>query len=118
MLTLLISSPKQPKNDIDIYFQLLIDDLQILYGKESNHYNAYKETFNVEEKERKILEQEIFSFLFVSFFKLEYCKHILLQHNLDVIHIEYNISLIGTSLKHIFIDKLDERDINMRIPKM
>ena len=31
MLTLLISDPKQLGNDIDVYLQSLIDDLQILW---------------------------------------------------------------------------------------
>ena len=31
MMSILIEGPKQPGNDIDVYFQLLVDDLQTLW---------------------------------------------------------------------------------------
>ena len=34
MLTLLISGPKQPENDIDVYLQPLVDDLKVLWKGE------------------------------------------------------------------------------------
>ena len=41
MLTLLISGPKQPINDIDIFLQPLIDDLKILWDVGVEVYDAY-----------------------------------------------------------------------------
>ena len=40
MLTLLISGPKQPGNDIDIYLQPLIDDLKLLWEGVDGVYDA------------------------------------------------------------------------------
>ncbi|KAL6129215.1 hypothetical protein ACLB2K_072568 [Fragaria x ananassa] len=42
MLTLLISEPKQPGNDIDVYLQPLIDDLKLLWNEVEGVYNAYR----------------------------------------------------------------------------
>lgn len=48
MLTLLISGPKQPGNDIDIYLQPLIDDLKLLWEKGVEVYDGYRnETFKL-----------------------------------------------------------------------
>jgi hypothetical protein len=48
MLTLLISGPKQPGNDIDIYLEPLIDDLITLWDGVSDVYDAYrKENFTL-----------------------------------------------------------------------
>ncbi|XP_056687930.1 uncharacterized protein [Spinacia oleracea] len=48
MLTLLISGPKQPGNDIDVYLAPLIDDLKILWEKGVNVFDAHQnETFNL-----------------------------------------------------------------------
>ena len=45
MLTLLISGPKQPGNDIDIFF---IDDLKMLWDVGVEVYDAYlKEVFTL-----------------------------------------------------------------------
>ena len=33
MLTMLISGPKQPENDIDVYLAPLIEDIKILWGR-------------------------------------------------------------------------------------
>ena len=41
MLTLLILGPKQPGNDIDIFFQPLIDDLKMLWDVGVEVYDAY-----------------------------------------------------------------------------
>ena len=43
MLTLLISGPKQPGVDIDVYLQPLIDDLKTLWNDGVNVYDAHKE---------------------------------------------------------------------------
>ena len=43
MLTLLISGPKQPGNDIDFYLAPLIDDLKILWEAGIEAYNAYRQ---------------------------------------------------------------------------
>ncbi|XP_062008662.1 uncharacterized protein LOC133725417 [Rosa rugosa] len=48
MLTLLISGPKQPGNDIDVYLEPLIDDLKLLREGVSGVYDAIRnETFTV-----------------------------------------------------------------------
>ncbi|CAL9020284.1 unnamed protein product [Prunus brigantina] len=41
MLTLLISGPKQPGNDIDVYLEPLIDDLKSLWDEIRGVYDAY-----------------------------------------------------------------------------
>ncbi|BFG30824.1 hypothetical protein CerSpe_170980 [Prunus speciosa] len=41
MLTLLISGPKQPKNDIDVYLEPLIDDLKSLWDGIRGVYDAH-----------------------------------------------------------------------------
>lgn len=48
MLTMLISGPKQPGNDIDVYLAPLIEDLQKLWDEGVEVYDAYKEdNFNL-----------------------------------------------------------------------
>ncbi|XP_074298224.1 uncharacterized protein LOC141629053 [Silene latifolia] len=48
MLSLLISGPKQPGNDIDVYLEPLIDDLKLLWDTGVDVYDAYHaETFNL-----------------------------------------------------------------------
>lgn len=42
MLSLLISGPKQPGNDIDVYLAPLIDDLKILWDVGVDAFDAYK----------------------------------------------------------------------------
>ena len=44
MLTLLIPGPKQPSNDINIYLQLLIDDLQQLWENGVEVYDVFTRT--------------------------------------------------------------------------
>lgn len=43
MLTLLISGPRQPGNDIDVYLAPLIDDLKCLWDICVESYDAYRE---------------------------------------------------------------------------
>ena len=48
MLFMLISGPKQPGNDIDIYLKPLIEDLKILWQNGVEVYDGYrKESFNL-----------------------------------------------------------------------
>ncbi|XP_073133957.1 uncharacterized protein [Henckelia pumila] len=48
MLTMLISGPKQPGNDIDVYLAPLIDDLKFLWDIVVEAYDAYRqETFSL-----------------------------------------------------------------------
>ncbi|XP_073120199.1 uncharacterized protein [Henckelia pumila] len=48
MLTLLISGPKQPENDIDVYLAPLVDDLKCLWEIGVDAYEAYwKEYFSL-----------------------------------------------------------------------
>ncbi|XP_042448989.1 uncharacterized protein LOC122033906 [Zingiber officinale] len=42
MLTMLISGPKQPGNDIDIYLEVLVEDLQQLWEGVDGVYDAYR----------------------------------------------------------------------------
>ncbi|KAL6129740.1 hypothetical protein ACLB2K_073089 [Fragaria x ananassa] len=42
MLILLISGPKQPKNDIDVYLQPLVDDLKVLWDGIEQVYNSVR----------------------------------------------------------------------------
>jgi hypothetical protein len=43
MLTLLISGPKQPGNNIDVYLAPLIDNLKALWEGVDGVYDAYRE---------------------------------------------------------------------------
>ncbi|XP_042423409.1 uncharacterized protein LOC122011026 [Zingiber officinale] len=45
MLTMLISGPKQPGNDIDVYLEVLIEDLQRLWEGVDGVYDAYRRQF-------------------------------------------------------------------------
>ena len=48
MLTLLISGPKQPGNDIDVYLAPLVNDLKLLWECGITTYDAYREeSFNL-----------------------------------------------------------------------
>ena len=48
MLSLLISGPKQPGNDLDVYLAPLIEDLKTLWDVGIDVYDSYrKETFNL-----------------------------------------------------------------------
>ncbi|KAL6189211.1 hypothetical protein ACLB2K_040601 [Fragaria x ananassa] len=42
MLTLLISGPKQPGNDIDVYLQPLVDDLKVLWDEIEEVYDSVR----------------------------------------------------------------------------
>ncbi|XP_042423430.1 uncharacterized protein LOC122011054 [Zingiber officinale] len=42
MLMMLISGPKQPGNDIDVYLEVLVDDLQLLWEGVDGVYDAYR----------------------------------------------------------------------------
>jgi hypothetical protein len=42
MLTLLIPRPKQPGNDIDIYLEPLVEDLNELWSNRVNVYDAFR----------------------------------------------------------------------------
>ena len=45
MLTLLISGPKQPGNDIDVYLEPLIDDLKVLWEGIKGVYDATRDEY-------------------------------------------------------------------------
>ncbi|XP_042460530.1 uncharacterized protein LOC122044052 [Zingiber officinale] len=47
MLTMLISGPKQPGNDIDVYLEVLVDDLQLLWEGVDGVYDAYRRRFSL-----------------------------------------------------------------------
>lgn len=48
MLTLLIPGPKQPGNDMDVYLQPLVEELQLLWYNEVEAYDAFIKTcFNL-----------------------------------------------------------------------
>ncbi|KAI5351285.1 hypothetical protein L3X38_004176 [Prunus dulcis] len=113
MLTLLISGPKQPGNDIDIYLEPLIDDLKSLWvgirgvrqraafnGKPE--YGIPPEPLTGEEVLRMVENGDRVCWKKKSiFFDLEYWKYLPVRHALDVMHIEKNVcdSIIGTLLE-------------------
>ncbi|CAL2229527.1 unnamed protein product [Prunus armeniaca] len=70
MLTLLISGPKQPGNDIDVDLEPLIDDLKSLWDGIRGVVCWKKKSI---------------------FFDLEYWKYLPVRHVLDVMHIEKNV---------------------------
>jgi hypothetical protein len=43
MMSMIIQGPKQPRNDIDIYFQLLVEELLTLWRNGVTYYDAYGE---------------------------------------------------------------------------
>ena len=45
MMSILIKGPKQPGNDIDVYFQLLMDDLQTLWNTGVEVWDADKREY-------------------------------------------------------------------------
>ncbi|XP_042467321.1 uncharacterized protein LOC122050488 [Zingiber officinale] len=45
MLTMLISGPKQSRNDIDVYLEVLVEDLQRLWEGVDGVYDAYRRQF-------------------------------------------------------------------------
>ncbi|CAM8960780.1 unnamed protein product [Rhodiola kirilowii] len=45
MLSLLISGPRQPGNDIDVYLAPLIDDLKLLWDEGVRTYNASRQEY-------------------------------------------------------------------------
>ncbi|XP_073049489.1 uncharacterized protein [Primulina eburnea] len=45
MLTMFISGPKQPGNDIDVYLDVLVEDLQRLWDRVGGVYDAYQRQF-------------------------------------------------------------------------
>ncbi|KAL5554309.1 hypothetical protein UlMin_041710 [Ulmus minor] len=48
MLTMLISGPKQPGNDIDVFLALLVEDLKLLWEEGVECFDGYRnETFNL-----------------------------------------------------------------------
>jgi len=45
MLSMMISGPRQPGNDIDVYLNPLIDDLKLLLEKGVDVYDSYSQDF-------------------------------------------------------------------------
>jgi len=43
MLSMMISSPRQPENEIDVYLKPLIDDLKLLWEEGINVYDSYSQ---------------------------------------------------------------------------
>ncbi|XP_073120201.1 uncharacterized protein [Henckelia pumila] len=129
MLTMLISGPKQPGNDIDVYLAPLIDDLKFLWDTGVEEYDAYRqETFSLRAgKMRKKIhstkDDVKSSFKKKSnFFEHEYWKYLYVRHVLDVMHIEKKVceSLLGTLLdipgktKDGIAARLDLAEMNLR----
>ena len=42
MLSMMISGPKQPVNEIDVYLNPLIEDLKLLWNKRVDVFDAFK----------------------------------------------------------------------------
>ncbi|XP_073137040.1 uncharacterized protein [Henckelia pumila] len=120
MLTMRISGPKQPGNDIDVYLDVLVEDLQRLWEGVDGVYDAYRKQFftlkacefgkksSVKSKKRKkekennvegsTEEKDLGATDFRKcwkkksiFFNLTYWKHLHVRHYLDVMHIEKNV---------------------------
>jgi len=45
MLSMVISSPKNPGNNIDVYLNLLIEDLKLLWNEGVNVFDVFKNEF-------------------------------------------------------------------------
>ncbi|XP_052169203.1 uncharacterized protein LOC127785892 [Oryza glaberrima] len=45
MMPLLIQGPRQPGNDIDVYFRPLVDDLKFLWNRSAQMWDAYKREY-------------------------------------------------------------------------
>ena len=45
MLSILISGPKQPSNDIDVYLRPLVDDLKKLWSEGVEVWDQYKQEY-------------------------------------------------------------------------
>ncbi|XP_052297002.1 uncharacterized protein LOC127902216 [Citrus sinensis] len=144
MLTLLISGPKQPGNDIDVYLAPLIDDLKILWEVGIEAYDAYrqesftlkailmwtindfpaygnlagctKKAFNNEEEIEIAPKQLKGEEILAQVQRLNF------SHTLDVMHIEKNVceSLVGTLLdipgksKDGFATRIDLDEMGVR----
>ncbi|CAN6712891.1 unnamed protein product [Malus baccata var. baccata] len=74
LLSLLILGPRSPSKEIDVYMRPLIDELNELWEVGNPTYDAYSNQ--------------------------SFTLHLLIRHNLDVMHIEKNIcdSVVGTLL--------------------
>ncbi|XP_070009948.1 uncharacterized protein [Nicotiana sylvestris] len=104
MLSLLIRGPRSPGNDIDVYLQPLIEELNVLWESRIETYDASRDqTFQM----RAALLWTISDFPAYAMLsgwstkgKLACLCHNSLRHNLDVMHIEKNIvdNVIGTLL--------------------
>ncbi|XP_013607705.1 PREDICTED: uncharacterized protein LOC106314372 [Brassica oleracea var. oleracea] len=103
MLSLLIPGPSQPGNNIDVYLEPLIEDLNHLWEKGESTYDAVSHTtFTL----RAMLLWTIQDF--PAYGNLAGCKvkgkmgcpDLPVRHNLDVMHVERNVaaSLIATLL--------------------
>jgi len=48
MLSIMISGPRQPRNDIDVYLSPLIEDLRLLWDEDVEVFDTYqKVNFNL-----------------------------------------------------------------------
>ncbi|CAL9018746.1 unnamed protein product [Prunus brigantina] len=120
MLTLLISGPKQPGNDIDVYLEPLIDDLKSLWDEIRGVYDAHNEEYFTLRAALMWTINDFPAYGNLSgcvvkgykvcpicgddtpshrvcwkkksiFFDLEYWKYLPVRHVLDVMHIEKNV---------------------------
>jgi len=47
MLSMMISGPRQPGNDIDVYLSPLIEDLRLLWDEAIEVFNAYEKVNSI-----------------------------------------------------------------------
>ncbi|CAL9018536.1 unnamed protein product [Prunus brigantina] len=102
MLTLLISGPKRPGNDIDVYLEHLIDDLKSMWDEIRGVSVAHgciwgsKNGGSVGENDGDKVCWKKKS----KFFYLKYWKYLHVRHVPDVMHIEKNVcdSIINSRL--------------------
>ncbi|CAN6579217.1 unnamed protein product [Malus baccata var. baccata] len=93
LLSLLILGPRSPSKEIDVYMRPLIDELNELWEKDASVGQRRKRTLSSTSSNSQWKKKSIF-------YELPYWRHLLIRHNLDVMHIEKNIcdSVVGTLL--------------------
>ena len=138
MLSMMISGPRQPGNDIDVYLSPLIEDLRKLWDEGVLVFDGFRmETFQMRETApilltgKKVFQRlEHLNSVFGKtqkkdksktcmwkkrsiFFDLPYWSDLDIRHCIDVMHVEKNVcdSVIGTLLN---IQDKTKDDLNTR----
>ncbi|CAN6695794.1 unnamed protein product [Malus baccata var. baccata] len=88
-----ICGPRNSGKEIDVYMRPLIDELNELWEKDALGGQRRKRTSSSSSSNSQWKKKSIF-------YELPYWRHLLIRHNLDVMHIEKNIcdNVVGTLL--------------------